>query len=160
LKALEEWVRVVKDMGSIFIIVPHPCASKKDCERPITTIDEMISYYERDVTLADFQESYLKYDGHLHVFNTDLLFEIMFWFNRKHMNLETHTSLELIQFAAVDDKVGNGFLIVWKVNKRDYRPVQSTYFGRSWDTDAGSNNDKQQSMKKKKKRRNKQNPKE
>ncbi len=131
LRALEEWVRVTKHGGVIFVIVPHPCASPLDCGRPPTTIQDLLDYYQVNANMSsfDFPERYEKYNGHLHVFNHELLLDIMLWFNQVYSDV-LHVNLILNTFLMEDDKVGNGYHISWVVNKMESRQLSDIYYGR------------------------------
>lgn len=131
LRALEEWVRVTKHGGIIFVIVPHPCASPLDCGRPPTTIHDLLDYYHANANMSsfDFPDRYVKYNGHLHVFNHELLLEIMFWFNQQYSE-SANVSLILGYFMLQDDKLYNGYLISWVVNKVEERELSDVYYGR------------------------------
>ncbi len=131
LRALEEWVRVTKHGGIIFVIVPHPQASKLDIGRSATSIHDLLDYYNANANWSsfDFPERYKKYNGHLHVFNHELLLEIMFWFNQRYSDT-IHVNLILSSFLLEDDKVSNGYHISWIVNKMETRDLSNIYYGR------------------------------
>jgi SAM-dependent methyltransferase len=119
LRALEEWVRVVRHGGIILVIVPHHCASPIDCARNLTTIQELERYYEMNANLEDFKEVAVRHRGHIIVFSPDLLMEITLWFNKRHQTLNDSLSLVLLTFKFRDDKFvnSNGHLIAWEVHK-------------------------------------------
>ena len=120
LRAFEEWVRVVQHAGIIYAIVPNRCASPIDCVRNVTTIQELITYYEMNATLDDFKDVAISHRGHLIVFTPDLLMEITLWFNKRHAALQDSITLTLVAFKYKDDKFRNshGHLIAWEVLKR------------------------------------------
>ncbi len=133
LKALEEWVRVVTHTGVIFVMVPDRCALPEDCARPVTTMADLIHYYETNATLDNFVDELKKiqnennsddnyHRGHFIVFTPDLLLQIMLWFNEKYY--EQHISLRLVSFLYIDDKLGNGHQIAWQVLKDEQRPKE------------------------------------
>jgi SAM-dependent methyltransferase len=131
LRALEEWARVVEHSGFIFIMVPDRCALSTDCARPVTTMADLLHYYEINATIEDFSDpetgrlfgkrgndDYRR--GHLIIFTSDLLIQIMLWFNTRYY--QHYVTLRLISFLEVDDKHGNGHQITWQVIKGEQRP--------------------------------------
>ena len=100
----------------------------------MTTIQDLIYYYEIDATLDDFIneetgrlpgrkiEGNTHRDHHLIIFTPDLLIQIMLWFNQKYY--DQHISLQLISFLFKDDKYGNGHQIAWQVIKNENRPKE------------------------------------
>lgn len=95
--AIEEWHRVVKPGGYIFMIVPHKCRTF-DHMRVRTTLSELIDRHNNPV------DSYE--DGHLSVWITEDVVEII-----------NYLGYEIIEIQDMDDKVGNGFTVLVKVNK-------------------------------------------
>jgi len=121
LGALEEWVRVVRDGGYIFIIVPKRDALPSDKTRPVTAIEELVVRHTIRSETAPIQPA----TQHRTVFSPELLFEIEGWFNRTRSG----ALLVRVAFQETDDKVGNGHTIVWRVNKK---------FAKSFSNDAGN----------------------
>jgi SAM-dependent methyltransferase len=128
LKALREWVRVVKDNGIIFAIVPHRSALPTDVGRPVTTMQQLEHYLLEDAQPADFPD--IEHRGHYIVFSTDLLLNIMFWFNERFF--DEGLSLSLLAFLEVDDKAGNGHLVAWRVNKHEMRTADDIAMCGTW----------------------------
>jgi SAM-dependent methyltransferase len=52
LKALREWVRILKDNGTLFLVVPHKDGTF-DRKRPVTALSHMIEDFEADTTEKD-----------------------------------------------------------------------------------------------------------
>ena len=118
LRALDEWVRVVRPGGFIFAIVPKRDADPADRQRPLTALAELERHYEQRTTYEDrIPEMCGPSRGHYTVFSPELLQEIGSWFNRTH----AWAALELVAFHETDDKVNNGHAIVWKVKKYEGR---------------------------------------
>lgn len=93
IQALNEWLRVIKPGGIIFMIVPHKERTfDKDRER--TTLKELIDRHSGSIEDP-------KTDQHHNVWITEDVIELC-----KYMGLN------VIDFQDVDDKVGNGFTIV------------------------------------------------
>ena len=114
LRALEEWVRVVKPGGFIFAIVPKRDADPLDQARPLTALTEWEEHYRKRSTYEDrIAEMKGPARSHYTVFSPTLLHSINVWFSREHSGIE----LEEIAFRETDDKVGNGHTIVWRVRK-------------------------------------------
>lgn len=114
LRALDEWVRVVKPGGFIFAIVPKRDADPLDRDRPLTAFAEWETHYNRKSTYEDrIVEMKGPARSHYTVFSPALLRAIEPWFNRE----PSGTELAEVAFQETDDKVGNGHTIVWRVRK-------------------------------------------
>lgn len=114
LNALEEWVRVTKSGGYIFVIVPKRDAAASDKERPLTSVRALVELYEK-TQRGEFAPAQERGSGrgHYTVFSPCLLRDIGSWFNRSH----SRTKLCEVALQKTDDKVGNGHTIVWRVKK-------------------------------------------
>ncbi|MGI8890498.1 MAG: methyltransferase domain-containing protein [Chthoniobacterales bacterium] len=113
LAALEEWVRVTKSGGYIFVIVPKREAAESDKGRPVTRLASLAETYERFRRMAGQTKPPGSSRGHHTVFSLALLQEIGVWFNQSHFR----SQLEEVASQETDDKVGNGHTIVWRVHK-------------------------------------------
>ncbi len=114
LAALDEWVRVVKPGGYLFVIVPKRDAAPADQERPLTTLEEWLTHYRKKTRYEDrMAEMKGVRRGHYSVFSPALLRDAAAWFNRFHWRAR----LDEFAFQETDDKVGNGHTIVWQVRK-------------------------------------------
>lgn len=114
LMALEEWVRIVKPNGVIFVIVPKRDAALADQERPLTGFAELLDHYCKRTTYEDRMPEMKGIPrGHYTVFSPELLREIGTWFNQSHHRAQ----LDELAFQETDDKVGNGHTVVWRVRK-------------------------------------------
>ena len=114
LRALDDWVRVVKPDGFIFAIVPKRDADPLDRPRPLTAFAEWEEHYAKRSTYEDrIAEMKGPARSHYTVFSPELLQAIEPWFNRAH----SAARLEEVAFQETDDKVGNGHTIVWRVRK-------------------------------------------
>lgn len=117
IKALKEWYRVIKKGGYILTIAPIT-EFVPDEKRPTTTLDELIKRHTGKIKESAILKKVLKennylgseivegilYDtkhGHWTVFDTKLFKEICGYLNYK-----------IIELMEVDDKVGNGFLVL------------------------------------------------
>lgn len=109
LGALEEWVRVVRDGGYIFVIVPKRDALPSDKTRSVTSIEELLLRHNSPEK-APIQPA----TDHRTVFSPELLFEIEGWFNQP----PSDAVLVRVAFQETDDKVGNGHTIAWRVSKK------------------------------------------
>lgn len=97
IQVIEEWIRVIKPGGILFMIVPHKERTfDKDRER--TTLQELI---DRHGGLIEDP----KFEGHHSV-----------WITEDVIELCRYMGLNIIDFQDVDDKVGNGFTIVVRKN--------------------------------------------
>jgi predicted SAM-dependent methyltransferase len=112
LRALNEWARVVKHAGLLFIMVPHRKALTTDQTRNLTTIKYLADLLDgQPPNLAD-----VPHRGHHTVFSTHLLFQIQHAFNAQHAKEGMH--LELVSFLEMDDKIHLGHQICWRVMKK------------------------------------------
>jgi SAM-dependent methyltransferase len=112
--ALDEWVRITRSGGYLFVIVPKRDAAASDKARPVTSLSSLVQLYEkkrRGETLPP--EEHGKGRGHYTVFSPGLLRKIADWFNQSHYRAR----LDEAAFQETDDKVGNGHTIVWQVRK-------------------------------------------
>jgi predicted SAM-dependent methyltransferase len=113
LQALKEWVRVVKNGGLLFIMVPHRNALESDRTRDLTTIQYLQSLLEG----ASPNLTGVPHRGHHTVFSTHLLFQIQHFFNSR--SLVPGSTLELVAYLEMDDKIKLGHTIVWRVVKKN-----------------------------------------
>lgn len=96
IKALEEWYRVTKKGGYVFMIVPHKERTfDKDRER--TTLQELIGRHDGSIKSENENIFYM----HHSVWITEDLLELC-----KYLNYN------VIDYQDTDDAVGNGFTIV------------------------------------------------
>lgn len=94
IKTMQEWLRVVRPGGYVYVIVPHK-ERTFDKDRPRTTLAELIDRHERpDPPVPD-------HHGHYSV-----------WITQDFEELATHMKWKVVAIQDVDDKVGNGFTIV------------------------------------------------
>jgi len=94
IKTIEEWLRVVKPGGYIYIIAPHK-ERTFDRDRPRTALAELIERHHHPIDPA--------LDDHHHW---------SVWITEDFLELCQHFHWPVIAFQDVDDKVGNGFAIV------------------------------------------------
>ncbi len=114
LGALEEWVRIVRDGGFIFAVVPKRDAVASDAARPVTPLSVHVRHYElRSTHESRSAAEGLNGRGHYSVFSPSSLREMVDWFNRTHQSWK----LQEVAFQETDDKVGNGHAIVLRVRK-------------------------------------------
>lgn len=97
IKAIKEWLRVIKKGGYVFMIIPHK-ERTFDKDREITTIEEIEKRQTKKETKLD-----KTLQGHWSVWDTQSFLELC-----KHFNFN------VVEYQDVDDKVGNGFTIVLK----------------------------------------------
>lgn len=98
IKALKEWYRVVKDGGYILAVVPHK-ERTFDKDRPRTPLAELIDRHEAN-------EPRPAINKHFSVWIAEDMVEVIEYLGWK-----------LLEVQDPDDKVGNGFTIVIKVQK-------------------------------------------
>jgi SAM-dependent methyltransferase len=97
IKALREWMRVVRPGGYIFIIAPHK-ERTFDRDRPRTTLAELIARHEGRIPRPS-------HDTHEHY---------SVWITEDLLELCHYLGFPVVEYQEVDDKVGNGFTIVIK----------------------------------------------
>lgn len=90
--ALQEWYRVIRPRGYLFMIVPHK-ERTFDRDRPRTTLAELIRRHETGEATAR--------DGHYSVWVTEDLLELL-----------NYLGFPTIAVQDPDDKAGNGFAVV------------------------------------------------
>ena len=114
LGALEEWTRVVRDGGFIYIIVPKRDVVAYDAARRVTPLSVHVRHYGlRSTHESRAAEQGLHGRGHYSVFSPSSLREMVDWFNR----MDWHCQLREAGFQETDDKVGNGHAMVLRVRK-------------------------------------------
>ncbi len=106
IKALQEWLRVVRPGGYIFIIAPHK-ERTFDKERPRTTLRELIARHEGRIPSLEVDTH-----GHYSV-----------WITEDFLELCRYLGLTVVEWQDVDDKVGNGFAVVVKREGELSRPA-------------------------------------
>jgi ubiquinone/menaquinone biosynthesis C-methylase UbiE len=101
INTLNEWMRVLKPGGLIFLCVPHS-KRVRDEKRPDTTIEE---FKERHRGLIKIKDISMEngHDDHLAVWSTQSFLAMCREFN-----------FNVVDYLDVDDKVGNGFMVVIK----------------------------------------------
>ncbi|MGD0278250.1 MAG: class I SAM-dependent methyltransferase [Smithella sp.] len=95
IKALKEWMRVVKKSGYVFMIIPHK-ERTFDKDRLRTSLKELLDRHNGNIKAPEF-------DLHSHY---------SVWITEDLLELCSYMNLNVIEFQDVDDKVGNGFTIV------------------------------------------------
>lgn len=93
-KAVQEWLRVVKPGGYVYIIAPHK-ERTFDRDRPRTLLAEIIERHEHPNPPA--------IDTHHHY---------SVWVTQDFLDICKHYNWKVIAVQDVDDKVGNGFTVV------------------------------------------------
>jgi predicted SAM-dependent methyltransferase len=93
-KAIQEWLRVVKPGGYVFMIVPHKDRTS-DRSKMRTRLSEIIDRHD-----------------HPHPPAVDLHGHYSFWITQDVVNICKHYGWNIVVVEDVDDKVGNGFTVV------------------------------------------------
>lgn len=101
----QEWHRVVKNQGIVFIIFPKRDALPEDRNRPISSIPEFV--YHHTNLPQEFDSTH-----HVWVFTLELMINLI-GFCSGYFNLHW----DVIDKLETDDKAGNGHCIVIRVNK-------------------------------------------
>ncbi len=93
-KALQEWYRLIRPGGYIFLIAPHRERTIIDKERPRTTLTELIERHAENKP------------------NRPTEFHHCVWITEDFLELCKYLKLPVIDHQDRDDKVGSGFTIV------------------------------------------------
>jgi SAM-dependent methyltransferase len=98
IKAIKEWLRVIRPGGYIFIIAPHK-ERTFDRDRARTTLEELIARHEGKIAgPTDYAH---QHDEHYSV-----------WITQDLLDLCRYLKLKIVAYQDVDDKAGNGFTVV------------------------------------------------
>lgn len=93
-KTVQEWLRVIKPGGYVYIIAPHK-ERTFDKDRPRTTLAEIIDRHDHpNPPIPD-------HHGHYSV-----------WITQDFLDICSHYGWPVVAVQDVDDKVGNGFTVV------------------------------------------------
>jgi GT2 family glycosyltransferase/SAM-dependent methyltransferase len=105
-RTLVEWYRLVRPGGLLYMIVPHRDAAPSDVGRPLTTWEHVVEDYARHVTPEMEPAAGRFLHCHYHVFTRDSLAGIV--------SLVFGARVELVAAQDRDDKIGNGFTLVYR----------------------------------------------
>ncbi len=114
LKCLLEWCRVVRPGGIIFSVVPHRNALEADAVLPLTTIAHQIhDFVKGETTETHPVEDGSGKFGHYHRYSLESYMELVSFFSE----IFSPINLEILEYLNVDDRVGNGYSFVQRVEK-------------------------------------------
>jgi len=100
IKSVEEWLRVTKPGGYVYIIAPHK-ERTFDRDRERTSLAEIVDRHEHpNPPVPD-------HHGHYSV-----------WITQDFLDICKYYQWNVVAYQDVDDKVGNGFAIVIKKSKK------------------------------------------
>ncbi len=102
--AFLEWDRVVRNNGTIFMIVPKRNALKSDIGRPLSCIGDFVAAHKKETAMWA--------NSHVWVFSLNVLTELIGFCNREY-----GIKWEIIETEETDSKVGNGHTVVCRVHK-------------------------------------------
>lgn len=106
IKTLVEWYRIVKQSGYIFMIVPHRYAAPSDRNRPLTDWPHILTDFRKGTTELSEPEAGKFGHCHYHVFSPETMKDcICRIFGSR---------LTLVDSQEFDDKLGNGFTLVYR----------------------------------------------
>lgn len=109
IKALKEWHRVIKKGGYIFMIVPHK-ERTFDKHKKRTRLQELIDCHKG---LAKAKDSLGHYS---------------FWITEDLVELMDYLGWKIVEAWDVDDKAGNGFIIVIQKTDKSHRGEKAKIF--------------------------------
>ena len=109
IKTLVEWYRVIRKDGYLFMIVPKRDAAESDKDKPLTKWEQVFLNFKNDISQSEILKSNF---GHAHY--------SIFEFNQLKEFVEKifGDRLELIDQHESDDKIGNGFTLVYRKTKK------------------------------------------
>lgn len=138
IKAIKEWLRVVKPGGYVFMIVPHRDRTF-DRKRALTSVSELMDRYDQKLKLENYLISKITYDPETNTTNHDILKIIdtpkkvndktlekyrratvndhihwTVWNHETFLALMKKCKFKVIESQDPDDKVGNGFTVILK----------------------------------------------
>lgn len=118
--SIVERVRVLQDRGYIFMIIPQRDALESDRGRSLTTYEELETAFNEGYTPDTVPEDRTKAAGgkrgHYWVFSSKTLKEILERFSDVLAD-NYGAALQLVEEEDPDQKVGNGFCLVYRVVK-------------------------------------------
>ena len=134
IKALKEWLRVVKENGHLILVIPHKDATF-DHNRPVTTLEHLIQDYDNNMTEEDLthmdeilelhdlsmdieagnyeqfversKNNYQNRCFHQHVFNSFLVAELMDYLN---VNIRAIEAIVPMHIMVIVQKLPNGHM--------------------------------------------------
>lgn len=107
IRTFQEWTRVLKHNGIVFMIFPHRCALASDKGRPLSQIWDVISAHNSD------RDHYCPGSTkHEWVFSLKSMCDII-----EFCNTEEYINWEIIDTEETDSKVGNGHTVVCRIIK-------------------------------------------
>lgn len=106
IKTLVEWYRIVKCGGYIFMIVPHRYAAPSDRGRSLTDWPHILVDFQKSTTDLTEPEAGKFGHCHYHVFSPETM--------RDFIGRIFGSRLMLVDFQEFDDKLGNGFTLVYR----------------------------------------------
>ncbi len=112
ISAFQEWNRVTKDSGLVFMVVPLKEALPEDVPRELTPLAHFIEDYElrRDIDSHPIESVPGGRMGHYHTFEPESILQIVDYMRRQNL-----CDWQLIAREDIDTKVGNGFTLVFQV---------------------------------------------
>ncbi len=106
IRTLIEWYRILKPGGILFFVTPHRDAAPSDRGRPLTTWEHLFNDYMMNMTSDAEPEAGTFLHCHYHVFDLPTM--------KGHVQAIFGHRLVLMEEQEVDDKIGNGFVLVYK----------------------------------------------
>jgi len=111
IKTLVEWFRIVKRGGYIFMIVPHRYAAPSDRDRPLTDWPHIFGDFQKGITELTEPEAGRFGHCHYHVFSPETM--------KDFIGRIFGDRLALLDSQEFDDKLGNGFTLVYRKEIRN-----------------------------------------
>ncbi|GJL59367.1 MAG: hypothetical protein NPIRA03_22240 [Nitrospirales bacterium] len=106
LETLWEWYRIIKPGGFLYLIAPHPEAAPGDRGKPLTDWKHIVQDYVLNATAETEPEAGRFLHCHYHIFSSGTMKEFFSQFFGER--------LVLVDSREKDDKIGNGFALVYR----------------------------------------------
>ncbi len=132
IKAIKEWLRVVKKDGFVIMIVPHK-ERTFDVNKLETDYEELLKRHSGEIQIQDYIEQHdkthdktsIKSFNHKLIKNKELSNDAIryttddhhhwcIWRTEDFLELCKVSNFNVVEYQDVDDKVGNGFFVVLK----------------------------------------------
>ncbi len=115
--ALKEWARVARHY--IYVICPLRDALPSDQDLPITSLQELLDRHNGKIAMPCENES-------------DYPYHFTRWTPQGFVEMCRHVGFNVVDFQERDDKVGNGFAVVIKLDEADETHARASNGFQTW----------------------------
>lgn len=113
IKAINEWLRVVKKGGYILIIAPHKDRIF-DSNRSCTTNEELLKRHSGEIKMEDVDRTGWHHTSTVSGLDFELHGHWCAWTTEAFKSFLEMLKVNIVEIQDTDDKVGNGFLFIIK----------------------------------------------